>query len=170
MMRTGTRISLAGLLAAMPAIALAQVAIGLGAGVAYGPVLAPLPVYGLYAPVVVVPYAPLYGYGGAGLLYPPPYAPLYGYGGAGLLYPPPRSDGLPSCYRAGRCTLADLYALGGRPDRLDRLAPTAPDPPYAGRPLDRPVNVPPTAVEEIQPEFRGASVPREEFKDSGTPR
>ena len=153
MMRTGTRISLAGLLAAIPALALAQVAIGLGAGVAYGPVLAPVPVYGLYAPMVVAPYAP-----------------LYGYGGAGFLYPPPRSDGLPSCYRAGRCTLADLYALGGRPNRLDRLAPTAPDPPYAGRPLDRPVNVPPTAVEEIQPEFRGASVPREEFKDSGTPR
>jgi hypothetical protein len=153
MMHAAARISFAGLLAAMPAFALAQVAIGLGAGVVYGPVLAPVPVYGLYAPVVVVPYVP-----------------LYGYGGAGFLYPPPRSDGLPSCYRAGRCTLADLYALGGRPDRLDRLAPTAPDPPYAGRPLDRPANVPPTAAEEIQPEYRGASVPREEFKDSGTPR
>ena len=57
MMRIATRISLAGLLAAMPALALAQVAIGLGAGVAYGPVLAPLPVYGQHAPVVVVPYA-----------------------------------------------------------------------------------------------------------------
>ena len=118
----------------------------------YGPVLAPPPVYGLYAPVVVVPY------------------PLYGYGGAGFIYPPPRTDGLPSCYRAGRCTLADLYALGGRPDRLDRLAPTAPDLPQAGRPLDRPANVPPTAVDEIQPAYRGASVPRDEFKESGTPR
>jgi hypothetical protein len=153
MMRIAARIPLAGLLATIPALALAQVAIGLGAGVAYGPVLAPVPVYGLYAPMVVVPYAP-----------------LYGYGGAGFLYPPPRSDGLPSCYRAGRCTLEDLYALGGRPNRLDRLAPTAPDPPYAGRPLDRPANVPPTAAEEIRPEYRGASVLREEFKDSGTPR
>ena len=146
------RISLSGLFAAVPALASAQVAIGLGAGVAYGPILAPVPVYGLYAPVVVVPY------------------PLYGYGGAGVLYPPPRTDGLPSCYRAGRCTLADLYALGGRPDRLDRLAPTAPDPPYAGRAFALPANVPPTAEEEIKPEYRGASVPREEFKESGTPR
>jgi len=152
MLRIAARISLTGLFAALPALAVAQVAIGLGAGVAYGPILAPVPVYGLYAPVVVVPY------------------PLYGYGGAGVLYPPPRTDGLPSCYRAGRCTLADLYALGGRPDRLDRLAPTAPDPPYAGRAFDRPANVPPTAADEIQPEYRGASVPREEFKDSGTPR
>jgi hypothetical protein len=152
MIRIAARISFAGLLAVVPALAPAQVAIGLGAGVAYGPVLAPVPVYGLYAPVVVVPY------------------PFYGYGAAGFLYPPPRTDSLPSCYRAGRCTLADLYALGGRPDRLDRLAPTAPDPPYAGRSFDRPANVPPTAADEIQPEYRGASVPREEFKDSGTPR
>ena len=152
MMRIAARISLAGLVAALPAVAPAQVAIGLGAGVVYGPVLAPAPVYGVYAPVVVVPY------------------PFYGYGGAGALYSPPRTDGLPSCYRAGRCTLADLYALGGRPDRLDRLAPTAPDPPSAGRAFDRPANVPPTAVDEIQPAYRGASVPREEFKESGTPR
>ena len=152
MLRSDVRISLAGLLAALPALAPAQVAIGLGAGVAYGPLLAPAPLYGLYAPVVVVPY------------------PLYGYGGAGALYPPPRTDGLPSCYRAGRCTLADLYALGGRPDRLDRLAPTAPDAPSAGRALERPANVPPTAVEEIRPEYRGASVPREDFRESGTPR
>ncbi len=152
MVQLAARISLAGLIAALPGVVPAQVAIGLGAGVMYGPVLAPPPVYGLYAPVVVVPY------------------PLYGYGGAGFIYPPPRTDGLPSCYRAGRCTLADLYALGGRPDRLDRLAPTAPDLPPAGRPLDRPSNVPPTAADEIQPAYRGASVPREEFKESGAPR
>ena len=169
MMRIAARISLAGLFAVVPAIAPAQVAIGLGAGVAYGPVLAPVPVYGLYGPVVVpYPYAPVPAYG----LYGPvvvPY-PLYGYGGAGFLYPPPRTDGLPSCYRAGRCTLADLYALGWRPDRLDRLAPTAPDPPYAGPALGRPANVPPTAADEIRPEYRGASLPREEFRESGTPR
>jgi hypothetical protein len=152
MIRILARLSLAGLLAAWPAFAPAQVVIGFGGGVAYGPLLAPVPLYGLYGPVVVVPY------------------PLYGYGGAGFLYPPPRTDGLPSCYRAGRCTLADLYALGGRPDRLDRLAPTAPDPPYAGRAFELPANVPPTAEEEIRPEYRGASVPRDEFKESGTPR
>ena len=152
MLRIAARISLAGLVAALPAVAPAQIAIGLGAGVVYGPLLAPAPLYGLYAPVVVVPY------------------PLYGYGGAGFLYPPPRTDGLPSCYRAGRCTLADLYALGGRPDRLDRLAPTAPDPPYAGHAFDLPTNVRPTAEEEIRPEYRGASVPREEFRESGTLR
>ena len=150
MIRTAARILLAGLFAALPAFAPAQVAIGLGAGVAYGPVLAPA--YGLYAPVGVVPYPP------------------YGYGGAGVLYPPPRTDALPSCYRAGRCTLADLYALGWRPDRFDRLAPAAPDPPSTGRRFDRPANVPPTPADQIQPEYRGASVPREEFKDSGTPR
>jgi len=143
---------LAGLCAAVPAAALAQMVIGLGAGVAYGPMFVPAPVYGLYAPVVVVPY------------------PLYGYGGAGFIYPPPRTDALPSCYRAGRCTLADLYALGGRPDRLDRLAPTAPDASQPVRPLDRPANVPPTAADEIQPAYRNASVPRDEFRKSGTPR
>lgn len=148
MHRTDVRISLAALLAALPGLASAQLVIGLGAGVVYGPVLAP--VYGLYAPVVVVPY------------------PFYGYGG--VLYPPPRTDGLPSCYRAGRCTLADLYALGGRPDRLDRLAPTAPDAPYAAHTFERPTGVPPTAVEEIRPEYRSASVPREEYRESGTPR
>jgi hypothetical protein len=169
MFQIAVRMLLAGLFAALPVVASAQMAIGLGAGVVYGPVLAPLPVYGPYAPVVVVPY-PLYGYGGAGYLYPPLPYPLYGYGGAGYLYPPPRTDGLPSCYRAGRCTLTDLYALGGRPDRLDRLAPTAPDLPQPGRTLDRPANVPPTPMDEIQPAYRGASLPRDEFRDSGTPR
>jgi hypothetical protein len=152
MFRIVARISLAGLFAALPPGALAQGAIGPGAGAMYGPVLAPEPVYGLYGPGVVVPY------------------PLYGYGGAGFIYSPPRTDALPSCYRAGRCTLADLYALGGRPDRLYRLAPTAPDLPQPGRTLGRPANVPPTATDEIQPAFRGASVPRDEFRESGTPR
>ena len=141
-------ISLAGLLAGLPAAAPAQVAIGVGVGIMYGPVFAPVP----YAPVVVVPY------------------PLYGYGGAGLLYPPPRSDGLPSCYRAGRCTLADLYALGGRPDRLDRLAPTAPDPSSAARAFELPANVQPTPESEIQPQYRGAGVLRDEFRESGSAR
>jgi hypothetical protein len=154
MIRIAAKIPLVALFAALPAVASAQMAIGLGAGVVYGPVVAPAAVYGLYAPVVVVPY--------------PPYG--YGYGGAGYIYPPARTDGLPSCYRAGRCTLADLYALGGRPDRLDRLAPTAPDLPPPGRPLDRPANVPPTAADEIQPAYRGASVPRDEFRESGAPR
>lgn len=143
--------SLALVVAASPAPA--QVAIGIGGGVAYGPVVAPL--YPLYAPVVVVPA-------------PGPY----GYGAGGFLYPPPRTGDPPSCYRVGRCTLDDLYALGGRPDRLDRLAPTAPDapgPPPAGRGY-RPSPVPPTPEDEIQPGYRGASLPREEFRESGTPR
>jgi hypothetical protein len=152
MIRSTVTAGVAGLLAALPALAPAQVAIGLGGGIVYGPVLAPPFAYGLYAPVVVVP------------------SPFYGYGGAGFLYPPPRTDGLPACYRAGRCTLADLYALGGRPDRLDRLAPTAPDPPAPGLALVRPANVPPTAAEEIRPEYQGASVLREEFGESGRPR
>jgi hypothetical protein len=152
MLRAAARISLAALLAAPSAAAPAQVAIGLGAGIVYGPLVLPAPVYGLYAPIVVVP------------------VPLYGYGGAGFLYPPPRTDGLPACYRAGRCTAADLYALGGRPDRLDRLAPSAPDPPYGGRTFELPPNTTPTPEREIRPEYRGASLPREAFRDSGTPR
>lgn len=153
MLRAVTGCSLAGLLAALPALAPAQVAIGLGAGVAYG--LGPVPTYGAYAPVIVRPY------------------PLYGYGAAGSVYPPPRTGDLPSCYRVGRCTLADLYALGGRPDRLDRLAPTPPEPAgpqHPGRAFERPANVPPTAADEIQPGYRGTSLPRDEFKESGTPR
>jgi hypothetical protein len=150
MRRTAVSTAFAALLAASSGVASAQVAIGFGAGIVYGPVIAP--VYGLYAPIVVVP------------------VPLYGYGGAGFLYPPPRTDGLPSCYRAGRCTLADLYALGGRPDRLDRLAPTAPDPPYAAQAFDLPPNTQPTPESEIRPEYLGASVPREEFRESGTQR
>lgn len=149
--RTPAALVIAGLAAAWPGLAPAQVAIGIGGGIVYGPVV-PAPLYGLYAPIVVVP------------------VPLYGYGGAGLLYPPPRTDGLPSCYRAGRCTLADLYALGGRPDRLDRLAPTAPDSPLAGRAFELPHDVLPTPEDEIRPEYRGASVPREEFRESGKAR
>jgi len=148
MPRAAVPILLAVLIAALPSRLPAQVAIGLGAGVVYGPII---------APVVVVPYAGFYGYG-------------YGYGAGGYVYPPPRTGDLPACYRVGRCTLADLYALGGRPDRLDRLAPTPPEQRPPGRAFDPPANVPPTAESEIQPGYRGASLPREEFRESGSLR
>jgi hypothetical protein len=136
--------------AAWSAAAPAQVAIGVGGGVVYGPVVASP--YALYAPVVVVPYSLAPGYG------------------AFPLQSVPRSEGLPSCYRAGRCTAAELYAVGARQDRLDRLAPSAPDAPQAGRPTGTPSNAAPTAESEIQPAYRGASLPRDEFRESGTPR
>ena len=109
--------------------------------------------YGVYpaAPVVFVP------------LYPSPY------GG----YPDPLrfTDELPSCYRFGRCTLRDIELFRDRPHRLERLAPAAPEGALHAGP-DRPgrAAVAPTPEENIRPEYRGASVPRAEFSESGMPR
>lgn len=134
-------------LAAATTPAAAQVVIG-GAGYGY-------PV----APVVVVPLVMV--------------VPLYPYSYGGYLYPDPMrfSDDLPSCYRFGRCSLRDLEVFRDRPNRIDRLAPAAPD--GAARVQVEPprrVEVEPTSVENIRPEYRGASVPREEFEQSGRPR
>jgi hypothetical protein len=146
---------LAGLaLAAAPGAA-AQVVVSGGFGIGYG-------VYPV-APLVLVP------------LYPHPY----GY------YPVPDplrfAEGVPSCYRFGRCTLRDLEVFRDRPHRLERLAPAAPDlkppaayaaPPFAAGQWEPPTRAPvaPTPAENIRPEYRGASVPREEFSESGKPR
>jgi hypothetical protein len=109
--------------------------------------------YGIYpsAPLVFVP------------LYPYPYG----------VYPDPLrfTDELPSCYRFGRCTLRDLELFRDRPHRLDRLAPAAPDgAPHAGPERPSRAAVAPTPEENIRPEYRGASVPRAEFSESGKPR
>ncbi len=91
-------------------------------------------------------------------------------------FPPPpanaRAPGVaPSCLRVGRCTVEELEIYYQRPEMLERRAPAAPDP---GRPLPRvgPLFAPGftgTPEEEVQPRFRGSSVPRAEFESSGQP-
>jgi hypothetical protein len=148
-LRIGAAVFVA-LAVAGPPHADAQVAVGGGLGV-----------YPL-APAGMVPFYP-YAYGG--VFYPYPYG--------GVLYPDPArfTDDLPSCYRFGRCSLRDVERFRERLHRLERLAPAAP----AGAPraewerLPR-ANVAPTPEENIRPEYRSASLPREEFSASGTPR
>ncbi len=111
-----------------------------------------------------------YGYGvypGAPGMPVPLYALPYG------VYADPLrlSDDLPSCYRFGRCTLRELELFRDRPHRLDRLAPAAPGgAPNAGAERPHRAAVAPTPEENIRPEYRGASVPRAEFSESGKPR
>ena len=139
--RIGAGILAALALAAAPR-AVAQVVTG-GAGAGYG-------VYPV-APAALVP------------LYPYPYG----------AYPDPLrfTDDLPSCYRFGRCTLRELELYRDRPYRLDRLAPAAPaGAPHPGSAPPSRATVAPTPEENIRPEYRGASVPRAEFGESGRPR
>jgi len=102
---------------------------------------------------------------------PPPYPHLHG----GALYPDPLrlADELPSCYRFGRCTLRDIERFRDRPHRLERLAPTAPasvDTLRASGGDASRSGVAPTPEENIRPEYRGASLPREEFRETGRSR
>jgi hypothetical protein len=111
-------------------------------------------------------------------MYPAPVVPPFAYGYpyyGGYFFPDPLrfEAGLPSCYRFGRCSLRDVEFFRDRPHRLDRLAPTAPKGASApsGHPdLVFPGYAPPTPEANIQPEYRGASQPREEFSGSGQPR
>jgi hypothetical protein len=109
--------------------------------------------------------------------------PVYPYPYGGYSFPDPLrfTEELPSCYRFGRCTLRDLELFRDRPHRLERLAPAAPDleppaadagPPFTGGRREPPSRaaVAPTPEENIRPAYRGASVPREEFSESGKPR
>jgi hypothetical protein len=124
-------------------------------------------VYGPLAPVAPWPgvlYAPW-----PGVLYPPaPYVPADPW----LVTPflPRSPETWPSCYRYGRCSAAEIAAYRYRVDRLERLAPSAPtDARMGGWPSSRPPIAPPTPEENIRPEFRGASVLREEYAESGRP-
>src|SRR5262245_40148850 len=119
---------------------------------------------------IVVGGAVGYGY----WMVPAPVVPLYSYPYGGYYFPDPLrfEDGLPSCYRYGRCSLRDIEFFRDRPQRLERLAPAPPSANPAvdyGAPLWGFGYVPPTPEENIQPEYRGASQPRAEFERSGQP-
>ena len=81
-----------------------------------------------------------------------PYGYPYGYG-----YP------YDACYYHGRCTADDLRYLRDRMQRIDRVTP---QPPRTEAPalIQRHTDVPPTAVDQIRPEFREASQLREEYR------
>ena len=134
--------------------AFGQVVIGGGAGVVYGG-------YGRYGG-----YG---GYGGYGLYPYGAYAPYVIVDPWATVPGVPRiSDAAPSCYRYGRCTPAEVAAYRYRVERLDRLAPAAPPGTQALHSF-RPPAPPPTAVEDIRPEYRGSSVVKEEYRESGRP-
>jgi len=134
-------------LSGLAVIAPASGQVVVGGGVGYGYWMVPVPVVPLYA-------------------YP------YPYGGYSFPDPLRFEDGLPSCYRVGRCSLRDIEFFRDRPHRLERLAPAVPG---ANPPADYGASpwgfgyVPPTPEENIQPEYRGASQPRAEFEESGQP-
>jgi hypothetical protein len=72
----------------------------------------------------------------------------------------------PSCYRYGRCDTDDPRDERLRQQRLERLAPRAPDNPPHREMIRR--NVSPTPVEEVREPYRAAGEVREEFQRSGT--
>jgi hypothetical protein len=157
MKRTAALLCAALSFAAQPAFG--QVAIGGGAGVVYGGGAGV--VFGGYGRYWYRGYAP-YFYGGYA-----PYVIVEPWAMAPLV--PRIPDALPSCYRYGRCSPADMANYRYRTERLDRLAPTSPPDTAA---LDRPrphAPPPPTAEQDIRPEFRGSSVVREEYRESGRP-
>lgn len=143
MQRTAALLCVALSFAAPPAFG--QVVIGGNAAIVYGGYP-----YGMYAPYgVYAPYAIV-----------DPWATAPGV--------PRIPDTTPSCYRYGRCTPADVAAYRYRAERLDRLAPAAPPGTEALHSF-RPPAPPPTAVEDIRLEYRGSSVVREEYRESGRP-
>lgn len=126
-------------------------------------------VYGGYAPYAYGPYGPLpYG----GVYGSVPYGAYVPYGVLdpwATAFPPRLSDVSPACYRYGRCSPGEVAAYRYRAERLDRLAPAAPADPFAARRYGPSAMPPPTAEEDIRPEYRGSSVVREAYRDSGRP-
>lgn len=135
---------------------------------AYGQVVIGGGVYGGYAPHAYAPYGPL-PYGAFGFVPYGAYAP-YGIVDPWAAAVPPRlSDVSPACYRYGRCSPGEVAAYRYRAERLDRLAPSAPADPIA-TPRNGPRAMPPpTAEEDIRPEYRDSSVVREAYRDTGRP-
>jgi hypothetical protein len=128
--------------------AFGQVVIGGGAGVVYGG-------YGRYGGYGLYPYGAYVPYV---IVDPWTTAPVV----------PRIPDAAPSCYRYGRCSPADVAAYRYRAERLDRLAPSAPAETEALHSF-RPPAPPPTAAEDIHPEYRGSSVVKDEYRESGRP-
>jgi hypothetical protein len=87
-------------------------------------------------------------------------------------YPGVRAPGVaPSCLRIGRCTPSDLEVYYSRPEALERRAPGASGP-SGDAPFETRIFAPgvkATPEDEVRPEYRGASLPREEFEASGKP-
>jgi hypothetical protein len=109
------------------------------------------------------------GYGGYGLYPYGAYAPYVIVDPWATVPGVPRiPDAAPSCYRYGRCSPAEVAAYRYRVERLDRLAPSAPPGPEALNSY-RPPAPPPTAVEDIRPEYQGSSVVKDEYRESGRP-
>jgi hypothetical protein len=138
--RTAARLCVALSFAGQPAFG--QVVIGGNAGIVYGG-YGPYP-YGGYAPYAIVD----------------PWATVPGV--------PRIPDAAPSCYRYGRCSPAEVAAYRYRVERLDRLAPAAPPGPEAFNSFRLPAP-PPTAVEDILPQYRESSVVKEQYREGGRP-
>jgi hypothetical protein len=124
-------------------------------------------VYGGYAPYPYGPYGPL-PYGGFAT------APYGVYAPHVVVDPwattvPRLPDVTPACYRYGRCSPAEVAAYRRRAEQLDRLAPSAPADPGAAPRYGPSPMPPPTAEEDILPEYRASSRVREEYRDSGRP-
>jgi hypothetical protein len=122
-----------------PAQLNAQVALHAGGAVWYGP----------YPPSLVI-------------------VPSYAYGA--YRFSTPLSTGLPSCYRFGRCSAFELHLFRDRPDRFERLAPAVPPgdvPPPVHMRNVFPPDITRTPDENIVPEYRGKSLPREDYSESG---
>lgn len=105
--------------------------------------------------------------------YPPSLVvvPSYSYGA--YRSPAPLAADPPPCLRFGRCSAFELYLFRDRPERLERLAPAAPPsgfPPAVQMRNVFPPDVTRTPDENILPEYRGKSLPREDYSESGKPQ
>jgi hypothetical protein len=119
------------------------------------------------APLLWAPAPILWPYPGAWYPYAAPSAVPYAAPSVNYRAP----DFAPSCLRIGRCTVEEVQFYYRRPEVLERRAPTAPETPSAAPPFVPvfPHGVVPTSDEAVQPAYRGASLPREEFSESGMP-
>ena len=79
---------------------------------------------------------------------------------------PSADDSSPACHRYGRCDRFRPREERLRDQRLDRLAPQAPETPRYEPMVRR--EVAPTAEAELQPRYKEAGTIKEEFNQSGS--